>query len=614
MNICVAVSLALAALAALAARPRRTRLALVPAAAAVALLAVPARAPWALLSSSPLQPGIPRSPIAYSAVGRSCTVIVFDLGDMYRLYSNGLPEAVIERIGVQPLPEIARLLGMLPALLRPEARDLLSIGLGGGTVLESIPSSIRSIEVIELEPQVLKANQKIAAERADDPLSDPRVRVHLGDARGLLQLTDKRWDAIISQPSHPWTAGASHLYTRDFFSVVRSHLKPDGVFVQWIGLNFVDEPLLRSLAAAMLEAFGHVEVFQVAAAPGMLFAASSEPFAWLEGVRQALHEHPQDYARLGFHRVEDFAAIRLLDESGARALAEGGVPNTDDHNFLAARASRLGDATLADPAARALWKKWDPLLAGTDGLDRSALIRRLMATNHAERATALAHTGEEAVEETGLGWVELGQARLGRAFRHFERALKLTPDSNDAITGLVTSRIPDLTEGNPVEGISEQDLDARLTAAIAAWRHAAREDWDAVADLDDELAQFAPGEALFQEASRLRAGWRLARKDPGAAAEAQAIAEVLLARQWTAADAVLHARAAIAAGHPRDAWGSLSQVARMARRNPVIKPHVEAALQVSDQLPEELRQGVKERLLRSIATGPRAQKSQSVED
>ena len=33
------------------------------------------------------------------------------------------------------------------------------------------------------------------------------------------------YGAIVSQPSHPWTAGASHLYTRDFFQQVRERLE-----------------------------------------------------------------------------------------------------------------------------------------------------------------------------------------------------------------------------------------------------------------------------------------------------------------------------------------------------------------------------------------------------
>ena len=62
---------------------------------------------------------------------------------------------------------------------------------------------------------------------------------------GALRLTNHRYDAIVSQPSHPWTAGASHLYTREFMQLAHEHLTDDGVFVQWMNVIFMDEELLR---------------------------------------------------------------------------------------------------------------------------------------------------------------------------------------------------------------------------------------------------------------------------------------------------------------------------------------------------------------------------------
>ena len=588
VGVCVAVNLALAGVTAFGARPRRLRLAAVAAAAGVALLARPADPPWTLLSASPLAAGAQRGSITYSAVGRSSTVVVFDVADSFLLLSNGLPEAVIEGTGRLPLANVARLLGQLPALLRPEARDLLAVGLGGGTALEAVPSSVRSIDVIELEPVVLAANRRVAGERAIDPLADPRVRVRIGDARGALQLTQKRYDAIVSQPSHPWTAGASHLYTREFFRLARSRLKPDGVFVQWIGLEYVDEALLRSLASTLVGVFGHVEVFQLGGAPDLLFAASGEPLDFLGGARRAMHANPRDFARYGFHRIEDFAVLRLLDEDGTRALAEGAEPNTDDHNRLATRASRLGSAALDLRSARRLWLDRDPLLAGIDGLDRSALVRRLVDTHGSERATDLARAAEGALQETGLGWVELGRDRPGRAFRRFARALELAPGASDAMAGLLASRIFDVAQGRSVSEISEADLDPKLVAVIAGWRHAAAKEWDAVAPLDAELGRIQPGEALFEEASRLRIEWRIARKEPAAGAQAQAIAETMLSRKWNAPDVLLHARAAIAADRPAVALASLRRVLPILSTHPRAAALVQSAREIADALPEEL--------------------------
>ncbi len=80
------------------------------------------------------------------------------------------------------------------------------------------------LDVIELEPKVIEANRATRALRKRDPLADPRVNLIVNDARGALRLTARRYDAIVSQPSHPWTAGASHLYTREFMQLAHEHL------------------------------------------------------------------------------------------------------------------------------------------------------------------------------------------------------------------------------------------------------------------------------------------------------------------------------------------------------------------------------------------------------
>ena len=93
---------------------------------------------------------------------------------------------------------------------------MLIVGFGGGVVVEGVPPSVRHVDVIELEPKVIEANRVTAQLRKRNPLTDPRVNIIVNDARGALRLTDRRYDAIVSQPSHPWPAGASHLYTREF--------------------------------------------------------------------------------------------------------------------------------------------------------------------------------------------------------------------------------------------------------------------------------------------------------------------------------------------------------------------------------------------------------------
>ena len=189
----------------------------------------------------------------YLGVGRSSTVLVTEQRFAWGLRNNGLPEAGMPRSRTRRQPGPGRCAGSPRCRCSrgPRRARCCWSGSAAAMAIEVVPDSIERIDVIELEPKVLAANQLVAKGRWRDPLSDPRVHVHLNDARNALLLASGRFDAIVSQPSHPWAGGAAHLYTHEFFQLVSSRLAPGGVFVQWIGLPFVDEELFRSLLASL---------------------------------------------------------------------------------------------------------------------------------------------------------------------------------------------------------------------------------------------------------------------------------------------------------------------------------------------------------------------------
>ncbi|MCG8588028.1 MAG: fused MFS/spermidine synthase, partial [Proteobacteria bacterium] len=314
------------------------------AAAAGGLVLLPAQTPWRVLRSSPLDRSPATGRLVYDAVGRSATVLLLEDTGGWQLRTNGLPESVILPAGGRPTRyPLARWLGSLHTVLRPDSPSLLAVGLGGGALLESVPPGVERIDVVELEPEVIEANRRVADRRHRDPLSDPRVRLVANDARGALLVARGSYSAIVSQPSHPWTAGSSHLYTREFFSLARERLDPGGVLVQWMGLQFVDEDLLRSLVATLLDVFPHVQVYRPAAA-GILFVASDRPFAGSEVQAAAIAAAPDVYAELGILSPVDVAAALVLDETGARAFAGEAPLVTDNRNLLLMRSPAIARA------------------------------------------------------------------------------------------------------------------------------------------------------------------------------------------------------------------------------------------------------------------------------
>ena len=86
-------------------------------------------------------------------------------------------------------------------------------------------------------------------------LNDPRTRVVYDDGRHYLQTHNKSFDIITSDPVHLWVKGTSALYSREYFEIVRHHLKAGGVIAQWLPLYDGDVEAIKSVLATFFEVF-----------------------------------------------------------------------------------------------------------------------------------------------------------------------------------------------------------------------------------------------------------------------------------------------------------------------------------------------------------------------
>jgi len=365
----VVTNLALA-LAAIRPRPSNWRSAAwVAATGSCCLVLLPPDPPWNLLRASALPSAPATGRTVYYGVGRSATVLVLEQDGIWLLRTNGLPEAEVQLRGAPAAGgSVSQWLGAASSLARPEARSMLVVGLGGGVALEAVPSLIESIDVVEIEPEVVLANRAMATGRREDPLSDPRVRLITNDARGALLLSEKRYDVIVSQPSHPWTAGAAHLYTREFFALAREHLAPAGILVQWMSLRLADESLLRTLVATLVDVFPHVRVYQPRT-NALIFLASSQPLS-VEA------RHPHDCSGAG--RVRRARSIRAGRRSGHAGSGRGRGPRVLGCDAAQHRQSQ--------PLADAVFLARAPQAAGLPDIRRLRLSRPAASTGSDARS------------------------------------------------------------------------------------------------------------------------------------------------------------------------------------------------------------------------------------
>ena len=549
-------------------------------AVAVLIWAWPPAAPNGLFLQSSLSDQVREGDLAFAAVGRSATVVLKSDGFGWKLMTNGLPESTIEKPFNPPDSfHPAQWLSLLPVLNRPDTESLLVIGLGGGNTAGAITPGLERVDVIELEPEVVRANRLLADRRMyGDPLADPRVSLHYGDARGALMLTDREYDGIVSQPSHPWTSGASHLYTQEFFELVKERLTPDGVFVQWIGMAFVDEALVRSLLNTLNQVFPYVETYRPFE-PALLFVASNAPLDVSETVSEALALAPEQFARVGVLRPEHVGVALSLDSEGTKAAGAGAPLNTDDHNLLATSAWRIGDPAENRKGVVAMLSENDPLADLDQPWAPAALAQRLSKTRAQSRALQLLSGLAGAERPTAAGFYAYEQGGTARATRLFDRARELAPDDRDARAGWILTRPEDVQEG---------DVSATEWAFVQAWLRMHAEGAGDLAEFEDPLASIAPDDMLFEEATRMRVEWRVASGDAERAEEARRLIDLLLARGARPEDYVLRAEAAAAAGKPDQAWATLARARAPLQRVAADRALIDRARAVSRALPERV--------------------------
>jgi spermidine synthase len=158
---------------------------------------------------------------------------------------------------------LQRMLGHMTTLIPENPRSVLVIGCGAGVTAGavSIDPVLTGVTIAEIEPLVPKVVSEYFSEHNFAVVQNPKVRIHLDDARHFLLTTKEKFDAVTSDPLDPWVKGAATLYTREFFETVKEHLNPGGVVTLFVQLYESSDAAVKSEVATFLEAFPNGVVF-----------------------------------------------------------------------------------------------------------------------------------------------------------------------------------------------------------------------------------------------------------------------------------------------------------------------------------------------------------------
>ncbi len=290
--------------------------------------------------------------------GAGATITVHQRGPTDRVISiNGVNVA-----GTNPvLRRTQKLQAHLPVCLHHSPRSVLQIGFGSGGTCHSVSlhSEIESIEVLELNPDVLKVASAWFNDVNHGVLDDPRVRVRIVDAKSYVAVTDQTYDLILSDSTHPRFRGNAALYGRDYIANCSRRLRPGGLLSTWLPLYGLSVDDIRGILKSFHSVFPHVQVWYENFEPheNTIVIASRQPIAidpsFLArrlAARARGHRPGRCRASVSTTQLLDFF---MLGDRAVADFSRTGRLNTDDHpRTRVPRTQKLAQEAILDGQLR----------------------------------------------------------------------------------------------------------------------------------------------------------------------------------------------------------------------------------------------------------------------
>jgi spermidine synthase len=268
----------------------------------------------------------------------SATVSVREDEEGGRMLSvNGLDEVPVDPASLLTF----RVLAHLPLLLHPNPLQVMVLSLGGAITTGSVACHpLEQIDAIELCPPVVKAAELFKPWN-HGVLHDPRLQIILQDGRNHLLTTQKKYDVITADATHPWSADSWILYTSEMYRLVRSRLTDQGIFCQWVPLHWMSMDDFKCVLRTMRMEFQHLSLWYTGSY--VVAVGSQNPITPdLSDFRHRMQTTAiqKDLTSVGIDSPASLLGLYLLANDDIDRFVGEGPLNTDDFAYLEHSASR----------------------------------------------------------------------------------------------------------------------------------------------------------------------------------------------------------------------------------------------------------------------------------
>jgi predicted membrane-bound spermidine synthase len=214
--------------------------------------------------------------------GKTATVSLHEAEDSFYIKTNGKSDASLaknrkESIGGDELTQSAT--AFIPMAMRNSPYKAAMIGLGSGMGSHYLLADplLERLDCVEIEEEMINLAKKGFYPHNRRSFDDPRMFLHIGDARTFFHTQNRSYDLIVSVPSNPWVSGVANLFSLEFYHHIKRYLNPGGQLVQWLQLYEFSNELLLHIVKALDNSFKYVNVYRTPDEVDVIIVASDEP-------------------------------------------------------------------------------------------------------------------------------------------------------------------------------------------------------------------------------------------------------------------------------------------------------------------------------------------------
>src|ERR1051325_2662072 len=269
-----------------------------------------------------------------------------------------------------------RLFAYLPLAFNPAAKDVLLLCYGCGVTADAFTrnSSVERIDVVDISKEVFALADFYSGINYSNPLRDPRVHTVVQDGRFFLQASPQKYDVVSGEPPPPKMAGAVNLYTQEFFSLMRSRLKENGIATFWLPISQLRVEETKAILRGFHNAFPNALVWGGADQDWIMMGINGPGRKTTEDELRRLWNDPKtgaDLRTIGLEVPQQLGALFLMDGDEIDRITQNVAPLTD------AYPKRLTDQPWNDEANHRFVLNYLTAPAAVQRFTRSSTINEL---------------------------------------------------------------------------------------------------------------------------------------------------------------------------------------------------------------------------------------------